>query len=254
MNEVVINADNEVDINGLMKEKTDPPTYVDNAVITWTLTDPSSGAVLGSGSFNYTIGSEGCYTTIIPASVTATLVANKQYNFNQNAVALSYTSLWTDVYVAVAAPSAQYTYALRQDIEDVYGITNVSKWADLENLEDPVYIDRRIVWALKSSYDEINTLLLGGPYAIPFANAPRTIVNLQAEFAGVLLYESRGIQDFNPDTGKAVHQLSWHRENVEKRCAQIKAGRIRLLKGDQVGTTVPRVIRQTPRFWWVNRW
>lgn len=241
-NVLVIGTDNEVNIDSLMQEGTDPPVYVNNAVITWTLQDPVGPTTLGTGQFNYTVGSEGSYTAIIPAALTATLQPNKQYAFIQSAVAVGFVNSWSDIYVAQSYPSSQFTYALRTDIEDIFGPTNVAKWADVDNNEDPVLIDRRIVWALKHSYDEMNSRLIGCPYAVPLQGAPPMIIRLQAQFAAVLLYESRGITDMDAN-GKPFHQLAWHRKDFEAKCKMLHAGTLRLPGGDQVSTTVPRVIR-----------
>lgn len=125
-------------------------------------------------------------------------------------------------------PCSLPRYAERGDIEQIFGKENVKKWADVDNNGVLIDIDTRICWALAESRAFIDARLRGGPYAIPFV-APFNyqIISQSARFAGVLLYESRGITDFS-ENGRPQHQLSAHRDQVLRWLQQIIAGLQRL--------------------------
>lgn len=116
------------------------------------------------------------------------------------------------------------TYCTRGDIENVFGRVNVAKWADLDNngvVEDiELRINKAILWAS----GEVNSRLRRFVYVLPFETAPVEIVDIVANLAGVWLYENRGIQDFNPDTGQAVHRLEWNRRRAETTLKEILMG------------------------------
>jgi len=123
---------------------------------------------------------------------------------------------------------AQPTYATRQDLEYVYGKDNVKKWADVDNLGVDDDIQERICWALAESRAYVDSRLRGGPYAIPFTEPyDYQVVSMSARYAGVLLYESRGITDF-AENGRPQHQLSMHRTQVTHWLQQVLAGLQRL--------------------------
>lgn len=118
-------------------------------------------------------------------------------------------------------------YAQRQDVEMIFGSQNVEKWADLDNREDQYHIAQRISWALELAKAKIDDTLRDGPYEIPFsAPYPTTIKDVNARWAGVLLYDSRGIQDTDED-GKVNDNLKVHRVYVEDFLKKVLAGKIK---------------------------
>lgn len=135
------------------------------------------------------------------------------------------------------------SYSDRAGLELVFGKSNVEKWADVNNDENAADVDARVTWALEQGYEYVNDRLRDGPYAIPFTlPAPATIKLLNERFAGVLLYESRGVTDVDGQ-GKPMHALAYHRDWVEKTIAQIFARQLRLNLTPQV-TTYPQVLRE----------
>jgi len=138
-------------------------------------------------------------------------------------------------------------YAARTDIEQIYGADNVSKWADLDNDENPTTITTRINRSLTFATNEINDTLRGGRYVLPITDlsAAVTLVDLCATMAGVWLYESRGVEDFDPETGRSVHKLVFMRDRAKKKLEAIRANRIQLdvELTTQKGTAVPRAIK-----------
>lgn len=135
------------------------------------------------------------------------------------------------------------SYCTRSDIEDLFGPLNVAKWADLDNSQVAAAIAARIERAIAVATARIDDRLRGGPYVLPISGSPATLVNLCAQLAGVWLYESRGAQDFSPETGLPVHRLRWHVEQAEKTLREILSGVVRLDAAEtRKGTTAPMVV------------
>lgn len=248
-NILVISADNLVTIDKLMVPNSDPPDYINNAAIIWTLLDQNNNTV-GTGTYNYISGTNGEYQTIIPALLTAGLIANNKYTLNQNVTATGFVSLFSDVYYAQAAQSAQFTYCVRKDIENIFGASNVQNWADIENTGNSQTIDARINWALTLSYDYFNDKMAGGPYNIPLQGKYPVVITCQAKLAAVELYESRGLTNYD-ESGKPIHQLQNAKDWADNIIANIRAGILRLhsaLPQDIGGTIVPQSIRTYNRF------
>lgn len=134
------------------------------------------------------------------------------------------------------------SYAQREDVEQIYGKSNVSKWADLDSKNSLVDIDSRVTYALETTRERLHDRLRGGPLSLPVASPyPRTLVVLQAMMTGVWLYEARGVTD--NDEGK--HALMWHRKEIERVIADIHAGKLRLDTSD-APCNVPIVVKETP--------
>ena len=134
-------------------------------------------------------------------------------------------------------------YCERSDVEDLFGPVNVAKWADLDNTQDADAITARVDRAIAVSSAKIDDRLRGGPYVLPITNQPATVVNLCASLAGLWLYESRGVQDFDPESGVPMHRLRWFAQQAEKTLKDLRAGVLRLdvaLTG--YGTTAPFVV------------
>ena len=135
------------------------------------------------------------------------------------------------------------TYCTRSDLEALFGRSNVTKWADMDNDQDSDAIEARIDRAIAVASARIDDRLRSGPYSLPITGSPPTLVNLAAQLAGVWLYESRGVQDFSPDTGYPVHRLRWHTVQAEKTIREILSGVVRLNAAEtHRGTTAPMIV------------
>lgn len=132
-----------------------------------------------------------------------------------------------------------FPYSTRYNVEMIYGKTNVAKWADVDNQEDPIFINQRIEWAIGLADTEINSKLAESSYQIPFSMPiDPLVVDLSARYAGVLLYDSRLITD-NPSK---TDQVSIHRKMFFKTIAQLQAGQRRLSFADRKWTSYPKNI------------
>lgn len=250
-NTLIISADNIIIIDRLCIPNSNPVEFINNANITWKLYSnynptTQTGILLATGNYTYTSDSDGQYTTTIPASITSVLTENVQYQLNSNVIASGFTSLFSDVYTALSPPSLQFSYCSRVDIENIYGKTNVNKWADIDSDGNLQTIDSRINWALQLSYDVVNSKLEGGIYKTPLTGRYPLIISTQAQLAAVHLYESRGLTNFNENTGQMEHQLSQGKGWALKNLSAIRAGTIRVpgvLNSDIIGTNIPKAIR-----------
>lgn len=96
--------------------------------------------------------------------------------------------------------AAQGLYAAQSDIEDIFGVTNVAVWSQLDPTQPPVTADTdRIQTALNYADARIISFFRNyGNYSIPLApqnNDVLLVTRWDATLAGVWLYESRGLRD-----------------------------------------------------------
>ena len=134
-------------------------------------------------------------------------------------------------------------YCTRDDIEDLFGVENVKKWADLDGDGNAVSIAARIARAIVVASAHIDDRLRGGPYVLPVAGSPATLVDLAAALAGIWLYEARGVEDYDEATGEIRDKVNARRKRAEKTLRDIRSGAIRLdATLANTGTTAPIVV------------
>lgn len=115
---------------------------------------------------------------------------------------------------------------IRADIEAVFGIENVRKWARLDNTNEDE--TARVTAACEHATEWFNARLRGSHVHVPVASPPAYAKYMQALKAGVWLYESRGVEEFDPESGRAMHRLQWHRNEADKLMRQVLAGQLDL--------------------------
>src|ERR1700733_5522807 len=98
-------------------------------------------------------------------------------------------------------------YSAQSDVEDIFGITNIAVWSQLDPTQPPGTADTdRIQRALDYADAKIISFFrIQGNYVTPLApqNAAVTLVTRwAATLAGVWLYSSRGLRDDTPDGNK----------------------------------------------------
>lgn len=117
------------------------------------------------------------------------------------------------------------SYCARSDIEARFGVAEVQKWADLDNNDVAASVTARITAAIAFAENEINDRLRRGPHVIPFEEPPPSkIVSVCASLAGIWMYESRGVVDYNPETGAAMHRHHWTKRDAHRALREIRAG------------------------------
>lgn len=138
------------------------------------------------------------------------------------------------------------TYAQGIDLSNIFGNSNVSKWADLDNEENEDTVINRVTWALGLAYQELNGLLRTGPYAVPFSQPyPAKAVDANARLAACYLYDGRGIPDVDAD-GKPINKLAPHRQMVLDFISDVMSGRVKLEIAATSPVTYPQVVPINP--------
>jgi hypothetical protein len=124
----------------------------------------------------------------------------------------SYTAHWGDGSTTpgsgvVAGDGARGVYCDQGDVENVFGVSNVAAWSNLDNTRSDADV-MRIAAALVYAVSEIDDFFRGGPYAVPLVvNSGTTVATWAAKLAGIWLYDSRGQLDSIVDGG-VVRSLS----------------------------------------------
>lgn len=115
-------------------------------------------------------------------------------------------------------------YSARSDIEDVFGVDNVDKWADLDNDANATKITNRIARAIVVADEKVNAALRGGAIDVPVSGSSVLITNNAAILAGVWLYDARGVAEYDAATKDAQHQLHFQRDNAMEELKLIRTG------------------------------
>ncbi len=128
-------------------------------------------------------------------------------------------------------------YSARADVEIRFGSSNIADWADLNSNDVAAEITARIAWAIAEADESIDDSLRDRKYAVPIvglgSGQPKAIIMLSSTLAGLLLYESRGVQDVDPDTGSPIHRYAHLKRQAKNTLQGIIAGRIRLYAVEQ---------------------
>ena len=124
------------------------------------------------------------------------------------------------------------TYSTDDQIDDVFGAVNVTSWSDMDNDGNAATITARKDRARVVAKARIDGVLRDTHYGVPPVNSagttPVTIVDLEARLAGVWLYESRGVVDFDPKSGAPYHRLSFVRRENRRDLEEIRSGKRKL--------------------------
>lgn len=119
-------------------------------------------------------------------------------------------------------------YCAQSNIEDVFGIENIKQWSNLEAAD--VTDTSRVARAIVVSDATIEAVARKNNLKIPLQNSygstPPLVIDLSATLAGIWLYESRGVQDYHPQTGAALHRLEFKRDAARQMLADIAENRI----------------------------
>lgn len=139
-------------------------------------------------------------------------------------------------------------YCVRADIETLFGVTNVTSWADLDNDANSAKITARITAAIVTADDFIDSYLRDGPYDLPLADdadaVPVLIRDISARLAGTRLYSSRGTLDYN-EQREPEDRLQWHREQATANLQRVKDRTLNLdVAAKAVQRTVLTVVKE----------
>lgn len=136
------------------------------------------------------------------------------------------------------------SYCADTDIFAKFGTTNVTKWADLDSDQNETTITARITAAINAASDDVDAVMLGGPYSIPIVltggGTPGEITNICAVLAGVWLYDSRGVEDYDAEQERAKHKLAFHEDSARAKLAEYRAS-VRRIPAVSSVTSAPYV-------------
>lgn len=218
-----IDNDNGLTLEGLVDAANEP---VNDAVVEATLYDESGVELSGQAwplTLSYVLGSDGNYSGTIDDAVVAEDRQTGTVEIIATRGALRFEQTLDFVFVLRRDDASLLTS--RIELEDMFGVANVTQWADLENEGDTATISRRIQWAVREATDEARARLAGS-VALDgcFTDGPLRMA--VTRLAGVQLYESRGVKDTTDEEGR--HRLKWHRDRATTYFQQVQAGQIRV--------------------------
>jgi len=202
------------------------PVDLTTATITFTVSelDGTQTFQRTSGAGHIALADGHCDVTIIPANTESLELGRRTYEL----VVVIDANTLTPAKGDFVLPGDYYV--LPSDVDDVFGFNNVRKWADLDGDGVVAHVDRRIQHAIRYAHAQVETAVRNGPADLPLKTneneTPPIVVEAAALLAGVWLYESRGVQDFDPETGKVVHRLAWHRKRATALLSAIRTGRL----------------------------
>lgn len=115
-------------------------------------------------------------------------------------------------------------YITQADVEAIFGIANVARWAQISN-DGTDDLTVRVTSAISFAEDSLNNRFRRSKYAVPlsFGVVPADVRFALAGMAGSWLYHSRGLQDANVETGD---KLSYWRDQARIYFDSVLAGEI----------------------------
>lgn len=128
------------------------------------------------------------------------------------------------VSAGVTCPSM---WTSRQELELLFGATPISQWADVENTNNPQYIQAKIDWAVRVATSDAKSRL-NGSIADGITNPGDMLRAMTTALAAVWLYTARGVKDTSSDEGR--FRLSWARKKADDWFNDVVAGKIELLE------------------------
>lgn len=142
--------------------------------------------------------------------------------------------------ITASGPVSGGYWSSRSELETLFGATNISMWADLENTGNAPLIQTAINSALAVATDEAQSLLRGGACGEITSPSP-ALRKAVTQLAGVHLYEARGVKDASEDKS-GYHKLTAHSRAAREFLLRVSAGQIRLSNQTVNLTNTPAVI------------
>lgn len=130
---------------------------------------------------------------------------------------------------------ARGRYTNSYEVGQRFGHDNMHMWlaGPHDMNEEPVDYARRAYDFIDRAEELIDASIKGpfvsGPYTtVDSATIPKLLTRLATDYAGLLMYEARGVDDVNPDTNEPIHRLRGVRGDITKLMKSIQMGRVRL--------------------------
>lgn len=240
---IYIDTDNLLQVSNVVNTATEEP--INDAAIEVTLYDdhPDDGGVALTGMtwplvLDYLAGSDGTYRGTLEDTLDIGDLTTGKLKLEIDGDGLQSTS-WLDVIFSERGEPS-LGWSSREEVEDLFGANNVSKWADKDNDESAVKIRRRIRRAIEwATADARMRLTDTGVRLSELRDAPLVLRDAVSRMAGVWLYETRGLEDTTDDSdGK--HVLMIHKKEAKKFYDGLRSGRYRI---DAGATRIPIVVK-----------
>lgn len=127
------------------------------------------------------------------------------------------------------------------NIETQFGVDNVHKWLGINENDQAVDYAMRAYEFIKRVESEIDDNLRNGSSTVPFGQnseaIPDFITQLATTLAAVRMYESRGVMDADPITGKPMHRLQFQANWVTQQLKRMRVDDVQLPTTDTDGIT-----------------
>lgn len=123
-------------------------------------------------------------------------------------------------------------YCNSNDVILKFGQDNVATWLAIDDAD--YYIDSALRCAefIKLAEAQVLDSLRGGhideSFLEPNGQVAPTIRSIAADFAGVRMYEARGVTEFDAESGRPQHRLQYQQKNAEKLLSRLKEGLLRV--------------------------
>jgi hypothetical protein len=116
-------------------------------------------------------------------------------------------------------------YCDRAFLEKRFGAANIRTWADMDNDHDAAKIEAAVADALETASRDLDDMLRGGPYTVPFTTVPDMIKDLTRKEAACQLYAARGCQDVDGE-GNPVDKLAGVRAEIDRKIRMIRGRKV----------------------------
>lgn len=154
------------------------------------------------------------------------------------------------IFGVLSSPYNPSSTVTRQMVEQVYGASNIARWADADNDNDPTKIAERIAWCINKAdlYVEGKLSLM---YQVPMSPMPALLAEMVAERAGALVYLSpRALAEGTDELGN----IEYHVKQVDMQISDLLSGTLRFTDSPTTCTTIPVAINDHTAQWLNNPW
>lgn len=216
----------------------DAAPKLQNPTGTYGVSNIQTGAVVVASATPMTVEGSGGYTYTFDADAEDSI-----YRYYVRAIVsgVTYYVPRTTAYVKSAClVFGRYTNSL--EIEAEFGVDNTHKWLAIDDYDEAVDYALRYYSFIRSAESEVDDALRDGGSIVPFTDAiPDLVRRVAGLMAGVRAYESRGVNDVDPASGRPMHRLRFQSDWCKAQLTRIRGGCLRLETDD--ATRFPEVVR-----------
>lgn len=122
-------------------------------------------------------------------------------------------------------------YTDSASVDKKFGFDNIMQWLALDTGDEATDYAQRAYDCIKQAEAWIDVQLSGSFYnstSYERPTVPTVLHELATTQAGILMYESKGVTDYDPESGRPTHRLEYHRKRVEMMVKELRNGLIKL--------------------------